>query len=84
METQLIHSFRKNDREEIRISFREYKERFYIDMRLYFLAEDRGEMCPSKKGLTLGIDFLPEIKLGITKLEDVARQVARGPVPESS
>jgi len=78
METQLIHSFKKNDTEEIRIIFREYKDRYYIDLRLFFWIEERGEMCPSKKGLTLGVDFLPELKLGICKLEKIARQVCSG------
>lgn len=75
MENQLVHSFPKNESEEIRLSLREYKNRHYLDMRLFFQPADGTEMVPSKKGLTIGVDFLPELKRGLTKCEEEIRQI---------
>ncbi|MBI4431383.1 MAG: transcriptional coactivator p15/PC4 family protein [Candidatus Omnitrophica bacterium] len=73
METILVHSFQKNEDEEIRLTLREYKNRHYFDLRLYFQPENQREMAPSKKGLTLALEFLPELKRGLIKVEEEAR-----------
>ena len=75
MENLLVHSFQKNETEEIRISLREYKNRHYLDLRLFFQPQDKNEMVPSKKGLTVSIEFLPELKRGLLKFEQEMRQV---------
>lgn len=77
MDTQLVHSFTKNDTEEIRMSLREYKSRLYMDVRLYFQTSEQSEMLPSKKGLTIGVEFLPELKRGLIKLEEAFRQMVQ-------
>lgn len=75
MENLVVHSFQKNETEEIRISLREYKNRHYLDLRLFFQPQDKNEMVPSKKGLTVSIEFLPELKRGLLKFEQEMRQV---------
>lgn len=75
MENLLVHSFQKNESEEVRFSLREYKNRHYLDLRLFFQPQDRPEMAPSKKGITLAVEFLPELKRGLLKLEEEVRQV---------
>ena len=74
MENLLVHSFQKNESEEIRISLREYKNRHYLDLRLFFQPQDQREMVPSKKGITVSIEFLPELKRGLLKFEQEVRQ----------
>jgi len=68
METQLIDRFKKNDTEEIRISVREYKNRFYLDLRLFFQPKESGEYVPSKKGITIPVEFLSQLKDGLEKV----------------
>ena len=65
MEMQLVHAFTKNETEEIRTTVREYKGRLYVDLRLYFQPVDMAEMVPSKKGITISAEFLPELKRAI-------------------
>ena len=79
MENVLVHSFPKNESEEIRLSLREYKNRHYLDVRLFFQPVNQTEMVPSKKGLTIGVDFLPELKRGLIKCEEEVRQLLSNP-----
>ena len=67
--TQIVHSFRKNESEEVRICLREYKDRSYVDLRIFFEETETGEFKPTKKGLTLDVAFLTELKRGIEKAE---------------
>jgi hypothetical protein len=69
---QTIHSFRKNESEEVRISLRGYKDRSYVDLRIFFEAGNSGEYLPTRKGLTLDVAFLAELKRGIEKAEQTA------------
>ena len=75
MDSVLIHSFSKNESEEIRLSLREYKARHYLDLRLFFLPTGENSMAPSKKGITIAVEFLPELKRGFLKLEEEVRQL---------
>lgn len=84
MENLLVHSFQKNESEEIRISLREYKSRHYLDLRLFFQPQNQREMVPSKKGITVSIEFLPELKRGLLKFEQEIRQVLSNPEQEGA
>jgi len=75
VENLLVHSFQKNESEEIHFSLREYKNRHYLDLRLFFQPQGQREMVPSKKGITVSVEFLPELKRGLLKLEQEIRQV---------
>ena len=64
-----IHSFPKGDNEEVRVSAGEYREKIYFDVRVFFKNEENNEMFPTKKGITLALDLLPELKKGLQKIE---------------
>ncbi len=66
-EPRIIHRFPKNESEEVRFSIREYKDRQYLDMRIWFLPKEGSEYCPTKKGMTLSLEHLPEISRAIDK-----------------
>jgi hypothetical protein len=74
--SQLIHNFNKNVLEEVRVSLEEYKGNRYIDLRVYFKADD--EFKPSKKGLTLSPDLLPELEQAVQKLKEAIGQGGNG------
>jgi len=84
-ETLIVHSFRKNESEEVRISLRGYKDRTYLDLRLFYEDGDSGEYRPTRKGLTLDVAFLTELKRGIEKAEQkVIVEGAQEPPKEKS
>ena len=74
-EGHVVHTFHKNEQEEIRFTLREYKERHYFDLRLWFLPENGEEYRPSKKGLTLAVEFLPEMKKGLERVGKAASEL---------
>lgn len=51
----LIGELQKNSTEKIRISLSEYKGYQYIDVRIFFEADD-GSWKPTKKGITISRD----------------------------
>jgi hypothetical protein len=67
---QLIHAFPKNPLEEIRVSLTVFKKKQYIDLRVYFKGDD-GEYRPSKKGLTLSLDLLPDLEEAVEKAREM-------------
>ena len=68
MGKECLHAFRKSENEEIRISAGKYRDKHYFDIRLFFKPSENQEedMRPTRKGVTLPIDFLSEIEKGIT------------------
>ena len=77
MEQQFLYSFPKNEEEEIRFSIREYKDRRYLDLRLWYQAKG-GEYLPTKKGLTLSLEFLPEVVRGLAKIAETEGVAVEG------
>lgn len=64
---RVIYSFPKNEQEEVRFTLRSYKDRQYLDLRLWFQPSSGGDLRPTKKGLTLGLEYLSELKRGIDR-----------------
>ena len=57
---RVVDSFKRNATEEVRATVRTYRGRQYMDMRIYYL-DDAGEFKPTKKGINLSVDLLPEL-----------------------
>ena len=66
-----VYTFRKNATEEVQASIRKFKDRTYVDLRVW-VERDNGhaQFTPTKKGLTLSCYVLPELKKAIQALED--------------
>ncbi len=62
MEDQIVSSFKKSETEEVRLTRRDYKEKSYLDLRLFFRAKGMEEFRPTRKGLTLPIELAPELE----------------------
>lgn len=72
---KLVYTFRKNANEEVRASIRKFKDRVYVDLRVWVEKESgHAELSPTKKGLTLSVYVLPELKKAVLALE---REVSR-------
>jgi len=74
-----IASFRKNAMEEVRASLSDYKGKTYLDIRVFYRDEE-GEWKPTKKGITIAPDLLPELEKAVAALRDAIEQPARGKV----
>ena len=68
-EPECIYKFEKNSAEEVRVSLTTYNGKDYIDIRVFYLADD-GEMRPTKKGLTVSVVLLPELSTAVEKLHE--------------
>ena len=65
---RVIYTIHKGPKEEVRLTLRQYKERSYLDIRLWFQPPDGGEYHPTKKGITLGVEFVPELKRSLDRV----------------
>ncbi len=59
---------KKNSREELRVSIEEFRGHRLINLRIWFEGDD-GQMRPGKQGVALRLEFLPELRAALTKLE---------------
>ena len=69
-----IAAIEKNKTEELRVALNEFKDRHYLDIRIYvdpYADEGQGRV-PTKKGVTFPLAKLPEL---ITDLQDAQAQV---------
>lgn len=60
-----IAEFDKGE-DQVRVSLSEFHGRQYIDVRVFFMADD-GEWKPTKKGLTLAPDLMRDVHEAIGK-----------------
>jgi hypothetical protein len=67
-EDKVVAQFKRNPTEEVRVGIKEFKGRRYIDLRIYY-TDDKGEWKPTKKGISLATDFMPELKQAVDALE---------------
>ena len=63
---RLIAEFDKNSVEKIKVHLQRWKNSSYVDIRVYFLDGEKMEQ-PTKKGLCLSAELLPELRRAIEK-----------------
>lgn len=69
MENQLLYRFNRNQNDSVFISVREYKGRKYLDLRIFYQPQDQQEMRPTKKGITIPLGLLEELKKAVLSCE---------------
>jgi hypothetical protein len=68
----ILHEFPKNVLERVRIEVSPYKETDYINVRIYFQSGiDNESWIPTKKGITIPLDSIEELKKGIDKAHTI-------------
>lgn len=80
-DTKVIKEFppiQKAEGEQIRVSYRSYKDYPYLDIRTYYLKKELGEYLPSQKGITLRfddtMDFISELHNDIGEIIGIAEK----------
>lgn len=76
-----IRSFEKNKTEEVRVELTEYQGHDLVSARVYATRDATGERVPTKKGLTLSIQKLPDL---ISALQEAEREARAAGLLESS
>jgi hypothetical protein len=69
MMDDVVYRIAKRQDEEVCISLSEFKDRKYLDVRVYFQPKDSDEMKPTKKGITLDVGLLSELRKGLATCE---------------
>lgn len=64
---RVVHTFAKNAREDVRVTFSSYKGRPLIDLRVFY-RDAAGEMRPTPKGLAIARELLPELETAVAAL----------------
>ena len=67
----VVGSFPKNNREEVRVSLSKFKGYDLVGVRQWFRNEN-DEPRPSKSGITIRVDLLPELLDLIQQARDIA------------
>ncbi len=62
----ILHEFKRNAEETLRISLSTFKGRTYVDIRLF----DKGELAPTKKGVTITPELWDEFRAGVARAEE--------------
>ena len=74
MDKQIMYQFERNQNEKVIVSMGNYKDRNYIDFRVFFEDASSGEMKPTKKGITIAENLLPHMKRAIAACEKTKGQ----------
>lgn len=69
MNDQVVYQIARGNDEAIFFTLREFKNRKYLDLRVFFQPKNEEDMKPTKKGLTVTLELLDEIKKGILACE---------------
>ena len=77
MEKKIVYEFQRNKDERILVSRGSYKDRVYVDIRVFFTDPSTGDLRPTKKGLTLATSLLPQLKHALNACEKLQADEAK-------
>ena len=68
-EQRLVSEFEKNSAEVVKVHLQTWKQGRYVDIRIWAALRpgDAAGEHPTKKGLTLAVELLPELRKAIDK-----------------
>lgn len=85
-ENILIAEIQKGSNEVIRISISEYRNQKYLDLRCWYHPDASSlndEMMPTRKGVNLHIEMLPDLQAAIKSAADYIRKMYSSKVADS-
>ena len=71
MSDKTVYTIQRNDGQEVRITLREYKGNQYVDIRMFFQPKEGGDMIPTKKGITMPVAYLGELRKALKEAQDM-------------
>lgn len=73
-----FHAFAKSSDQEVRFSAGEYRNKMYFDLRIFVKDEEADEWFPTKKGITLPFDLVPELRKGLDRFNESLNSLKGG------
>jgi hypothetical protein len=70
---KVLHEFKRNQEETLRISLSNFKGRTYIDIRMFY-EDANGELAPTKKGVTITPELWDEFRTGVANAEEALQK----------
>ena len=67
-EKHLIYTFPRGPGEEIQAAIRKYKNRYFVDVRLWYMSKTENMLLPTKKGVAIAVEQLPELRKAVDRL----------------
>ena len=61
-DTKILATIPRNATEQLQISINSYKEKKYLDLRIFYTTDDGANWLPTKKGVTVSPDNLMTLK----------------------
>lgn len=75
-EPVIIASLEKNRTERLRVALDEFRGRQLLDLRVTVeLSSSSGIQTPTKKGVSIGVHLLPELRRSLAEAEEEARKL---------
>jgi hypothetical protein len=66
-EPNVLATIPRNATEQVQISINSYKDKKYLDLRIYYTTDDGANWLPTKKGVTISPDNLVTLKDAVEK-----------------
>ncbi len=66
---QVVYEFEYPGRGTVRASVSEFRRKTYLDLRLW-VENEAGELVPTRKGVSVHQDYLPELREAVQALAD--------------
>jgi len=73
-ERVIICEFKKGSGEIVKVTVGEFRGQYYLDFRVWYYPEGSEEIRPTKKGISLHVEMIPELLKGI---QDAAAYIRR-------
>lgn len=71
---QIAYAFPRGEGEQVQLSIREFENRHYLDVRIWFLPKNEQEYKPTKKGLLLDLKQINNLNKGVQELSKAVYQ----------
>ena len=69
MDRKVVYEFPKANDERICASLSSYRDKIYVDLRIFFVDSNSGELRPTKKGITLPESLFSQLKNAVLSCE---------------
>ncbi len=70
-----ISIIEKGRTSDVRVSLNEFRGRTFLDIRTHVVVDATGDRVPTRKGVTLPIDKIPQLREAIKAIEAEAREL---------
>lgn len=75
-EAKILATIPRNATEQLQVSINSYKDKKYLDLRIYYTTDDGGSWLPTKKGVTVSPDNLALLKDAVEEaMEELASEL---------